>query len=141
MHQKLEKWTLTASEDDLPQLAAKIAAELGSPSVKDPFCLWLKGDLGSGKTTLTGFILRAFGLHSDMPVTSPTYTYLIEYQIKDSWFAHLDLYRAGPGFSFEDLGLTGYREYAGYFVEWPEQIPVNPSLIPPHVLEIDFAPR
>jgi tRNA threonylcarbamoyladenosine biosynthesis protein TsaE len=137
---KPEQWTQLAVEADLGTLAKRVVQSLEHCSSKSPFCLWLKGGLGAGKTTFTGYLLRELGLPEAVPVTSPTYTYLNEYKARGSWFAHLDLYRAGPQFSLDDLGLTGYREYAGYVVEWPDQIPESPDLIATHLLDIQFTP-
>lgn len=135
-------WTQTVSEKDLPELATRITRELSAFAAHSPegkFCLWLQGGLGAGKTSLTGAMLRALGLASGQPVTSPTYTYMNEYKIAGQWYAHLDLYRAGPHFSPEDIGLTDAREYSGLFIEWPTQIPENPSLLPTHTLTIEHA--
>lgn len=130
-------WTDTLTQAQTPAAAAAVIQALnGGPS---PFCLWLIGDLGAGKTTLVGDILHALGVPATTPVTSPTFTYMNEYRAGDQWYAHLDLYRAGPSLGLEDLGLVDARPFAGYFVEWPEQIPPNPALAPTHVLEITFA--
>ena len=136
-------WIMTASEAELPQVAAAVIQSLAATA---PFCLWLKGDLGAGKTTLVREVLRQLGLDRRIPVTSPTYTYLNDYQIGDSWFAHLDLYR-GDGSSAqgigsvlpsaETLGLAGGRPYQGLFVEWPERAGVDDlHLAPTHHLTI-----
>ena len=84
-------FSINANESDLAEVARKISASL---LAKDPFCLWLQGPLGAGKTTVTGYVLRELGLSGKTPVTSPTYTYMNEYPVNKSWFAHLDLYRA-----------------------------------------------
>jgi tRNA A37 threonylcarbamoyladenosine biosynthesis protein TsaE len=76
-------------------------------------------------------------------VTSPTYTYLNEYQISGSWYAHLDLYRGDKAPSAEELGLADARLFRGVFVEWPPVdaagAAADPYLAPTHVLEIAFA--
>lgn len=120
----------------LPDVARRIGESL---LARDPFCLWLKGPLGAGKTTVTGFVLRHLGLGDKTPVTSPTYTYMNEYPVNKSWFAHLDLYRANASLSSEDLGLVDARRFRGLFIEWPEKVQGDPNLRPTHVLEI--APR
>jgi tRNA threonylcarbamoyl adenosine modification protein YjeE len=132
-------WTTSYSKEELSQLAKRLIAEFDSQSKHTGgFCLWLVGPLGAGKTTLVGQILKELGLPREAPVTSPTYTYMNEYQIGDRWFAHLDLYRIKPGFSSEDLGLADARPYYGIFVEWPEKSPRDPYLQPTHILTIGF---
>jgi tRNA threonylcarbamoyl adenosine modification protein YjeE len=121
----------------LPEVARQIAESLLRD---DPFCLWLQGPLGAGKTTVTGEILRHLGLAERTPVTSPTYTYMNEYPVNKSWYAHLDLYRATASLSSEDLGLVDARRFRGLFIEWPEKVAGDPNLRPTHVLEIATLP-
>jgi len=104
-----------------------------------PFCLWLIGGLGAGKTTFAGEILKSLGLDPDFPVTSPTFTYLNEYQINTDWYAHIDLYRATSGFSLEELGFVDSRDFAGYVIEWPAAIDETTDILPPtHLLQIEM---
>jgi tRNA threonylcarbamoyl adenosine modification protein YjeE len=94
--------------------------------------------LGAGKTTLSRSILTGLGLSPDIPVTSPTYTYMNEYLIQGCWYAHLDLYRVKPGMTAEDLGLADAKPYRGILVEWPDMLPDDPFITPTHRLTIDF---
>ena len=122
---------------ELPVLATRVLAALEAGPA--PFCLWLIGDLGAGKTTLARHLLRGLGVPAHVPVTSPTYTYMNEYRTPVGvWYAHLDLYRAKDSFSLEDLGLVDARRYRGFLVEWPEAIPKNPAIDPTHVLTLNF---
>ena len=134
-------WTQVCSFHDLDNLTSKVVAELSSPDTPKPFCLWLSGPLGAGKTTIVGQLLRKLGLPELMPVTSPTYTYMNEYQIGTRWFAHLDLYRTKESLYSEDLGLADARSYDGFFVEWPEKKINDPFLQPTHTLTIEFGTK
>jgi tRNA threonylcarbamoyladenosine biosynthesis protein TsaE len=82
--------------------------------------IYLKGDLGAGKTTLVRGLLRGLGYTGR--VRSPTYT-LIEPYSFDSWAVyHLDLYRLSDARDLEDLGLRDLlSEKALLLVEWPER--------------------
>lgn len=128
-------WTRTSGQDEVDDIAQMVILELRS---FEPFRLWLIGDLGAGKTFLSGRILHGLGLSPRIPVTSPTYTYCNEYKIGNDWYAHIDLYRAGTQTSLEELGLVDARRYRGFLIEWPEQIPTHPILACDLALEITF---
>lgn len=82
--------------------------------------VFLHGQLGAGKTTLTRGVLRALG-HTGS-VKSPTYTLLEPYSLNGQDAFHFDLYRiADP----EELAFVGFDEIldgAGIkLIEWPER--------------------
>lgn len=92
--------------------------------------IYLHGDLGTGKTTLTRALLHAAG-HTGH-VKSPTYTLAEPYTIRIAGhpvdLIHFDLYRMASPEEFLD---AGFREYFGSHhicvVEWPEKAaPVLP---------------
>lgn len=127
-----------ASLDQLEELAAEFNRDWFQPFLErqGPFCFWLRGPMGAGKTTLCSHLLHDLGLPSFIPVTSPTYAYMNEYKIGDRTFAHLDLYRLPEASDPEELGLSTDHDFSGIFVEWPEKI-LDKSLIKPDfILEI-----
>ena len=76
----------------LPDEAATLAlgAKL-SKLLKPGWVVYLRGDLGAGKTTLVRGLLRALGYEGR--VKSPTYTLLESYDLSRFILQHYDLYR------------------------------------------------
>ena len=109
------------SLDDTADIAKEIASELEKYPKNKASIIFLEGDLGTGKTTLVKEILKSLGLSE--PVTSPTFTIIEPYLIKDKKIYHIDLYRIE---SRKELEVLGIEEYSAendclIFIEWPEK--------------------
>jgi len=82
--------------------------------------IFLEGDLGAGKTTLTRGFVRGLG-HKGV-VKSPTYTLIEPYKVGKSQVYHLDLYRVADPGELEYLGLREMlEEDAKVLIEWAER--------------------
>lgn len=131
---KYLKTLILNSEQDTKALAEQLATLPLTGSV------WLAGDLGAGKTTLTRYWLQALG-HTGA-VKSPTYTLVEPYSIqrKDGSIKpvyHADLYRLQDP---EELSFIGFDEYldepeALVIIEWASRAD---SYLPPPTLFIDM---
>lgn len=127
-----------ASEDQLVgHLIPKILSFLSA--AEKPFCLWLRGELGAGKTTLAGKLLHGLGVPANIPVLSPTFTYMTEYKTASGLIAHLDLYRMVEGDVDSVATLLADRTFVGLVVEWPERCPQAAEIAPTLILDISFA--
>jgi tRNA threonylcarbamoyladenosine biosynthesis protein TsaE len=100
--------------------------------------IYLHGDLGTGKTTLTRALLHAAGYAGH--VKSPTYTLAEPYAVPNAGHPldviHFDLYRMASAEEFLD---AGFREHFNgknvCIVEWPEQ---GKPVLPPADVELSL---
>jgi tRNA threonylcarbamoyladenosine biosynthesis protein TsaE len=106
---------ITANTDQTVDLG-RILGTLLEPG--DLVCLY--GDLGAGKTHFSYGI--ALGLEvRDAYVTSPTFTFVNEYQGRIPLY-HIDLYRLTDPSELEGIGFEEYIESDGATViEWAER--------------------
>lgn len=82
--------------------------------------IYLRGDLGAGKTSLARGILR--GLNFENKVKSPTYTLVEAYKVSRLYLYHFDFYRLDEPRAWIDAGFRDYfNEQAVCLVEWPER--------------------
>ncbi|HEX4023947.1 MAG TPA: tRNA (adenosine(37)-N6)-threonylcarbamoyltransferase complex ATPase subunit type 1 TsaE [Steroidobacteraceae bacterium] len=86
-----------------------------------PRCLFLSGELGTGKTTLAAALLRVLGVCE--VVNSPSYALVEVYPFPRGVAVHVDLYRLGSPDELEQLGLRDYlRADTLLVIEWPERV-------------------
>ncbi|HWW78229.1 MAG TPA: tRNA (adenosine(37)-N6)-threonylcarbamoyltransferase complex ATPase subunit type 1 TsaE [Steroidobacteraceae bacterium] len=109
----------TTTAEETEGFGAQLAST--RPAGDNTLCVvYLTGDLGAGKTTLTRGLLRSLGVTG--AVRSPTYTLVEFYEIGTLTTLHLDLYRLNDAAELDNLGL---REWARgghlWLIEWPER--------------------
>lgn len=84
----------------------------------DSLVILLEGDLGSGKTCFVQGIARGLEVPATVPVNSPTYTLMNQYQGRMR-ISHFDLYRLTSSADLIDLDFDSYLFDNGVtIVEW-----------------------
>lgn len=111
------------------QLGHELAATMPERAI-----VYLRGDLGAGKSALARAWLQALGVTGS--VKSPTYTLVEQYPIAAGQAAHLDLYRIAESAELDFLGLDELADSARlWLVEWPDR---GAGTIPAADLEIEL---
>lgn len=99
-----------------PEATAEFASDFAA-KLKPGAIVFLRGEMGSGKTAFVQSVLKALGCKDT--VTSPTFTLCCEYVFENKKALHYDLYRLS---SYDDLFSIGFfdNEADYIFVEWPQ---------------------
>ncbi len=116
---------ITTHLDD--SLATENLGALLATALKPALVLYLRGDLGVGKTTLVRGMLRGLGFAGK--VKSPTYTIVEPYAVSRLDLYHFDFYRFNLPEEYLDAGLDEYFDGSGIcVVEWPDKaLPYLPA--------------
>lgn len=100
-------------ESDLENVAQHVISALDKAHL-----IFLKGDLGAGKTRLVAEILRLYS--GFLEVTSPTFNILNIYENNNHRVFHYDLYRIKNFEEIFELGISDAIENDIVLIEWPE---------------------
>lgn len=118
-----------ADEAAVQRLAAEFAR-----SVRPPVVLYLRGDLGAGKTTFARAYVHALGYPGY--VKSPSYGLLETYKVQEQSVLHLDLYRIEDPEELEYLAIRDqFDDSTVLLVEWPDR---GANMLPAPDLVLDF---
>jgi len=118
-----------ADEAAVQELAARFARTLQPPAV-----IFLRGDLGAGKTTFARAYIHALGYQGY--VKSPTYGLLEIYRVAEQVVLHLDLYRIEHPEELEYLAIRDqFDDSTVLLVEWPDR---GAGCLPAPDLVLDF---
>lgn len=125
----MSETNFTYQIDDLPSVAKKLIASIGSRNI-----FLFHGEMGAGKTTLIKALCKELGVVDN--VTSPTFSIVNEYKIPTGKIFHFDFYRLKNQTEALDMGYEEYFYSGEYcFIEWPGMIP---DLIPDEHIDISI---
>lgn len=99
-------------EEDTKKLAKIIANKIGNNIV-----ICLIGELGAGKTFFVKSLAKELGFKDS--ITSPTFTYVKQYENDGLQLTHIDLYRLTSAHNNEDIIENFYNDGI-VAIEWPQ---------------------
>ena len=112
----IKRELIIKNENETRDFALKLAEELEAGDV-----LALIGDLGTGKTALTGYIAQGLGISDN--IVSPTFTIVREYTDGRLPLYHFDVYRITDPDEMFNIGAEEYFFGEGVcVVEWADLI-------------------
>ena len=120
------------SEEASAALAGQFAGVIEAPCV-----IYLRGDLGAGKTLFTRAYIHALGYQGY--VKSPSYGLLETYVVASKTILHLDLYRIEDPEELEYLAIRDlYGDDSVLMVEWPDR---GVSFLPAPDIVLEFVEK
>ena len=119
---------IVKSLEHLNYLSKKVADQL---TIND--CIFLIGEIGVGKTTLTRYLINYLQEKNNEKITevlSPTFNLLYEYDLKNIKIMHYDLYRIENESELKHLGIFSNTQETIKIIEWPQliNIPLSDKL-------------
>jgi len=116
-------------KEELSEIAQIILRDVQSKT------LLFYGEMGTGKTTLISAIVSEMGGVDS--TSSPTFSIVNEYKVKDDLVYHFDFYRLKNEYEALDMGIEDYIYSDSWnFIEWPEKIK---NLLPKNVTVLELS--
>ena len=123
---------IASNEEETKKIASKLAKDINNTNAT----ICLNGDLGSGKTTFSRYLIRSLlsnSINDDIP--SPTFTLLQIYEDQKRSIYHYDFYRLNK---IDELIELNYSESINNnicIIEWANKFK---KALPSNRIEINF---
>ena len=100
--------TKSSRIDISEEIKTKSIAEIFSKNIKVGDTIFLRGELGVGKTTFIKYLINSLQLIFNQSITeipSPTFNLVNEYQLEKLIIKHYDFYRINDEKELDNLGI------------------------------------
>ena len=94
--------------------------------------IFLYGEMGVGKTTFVKYFINELQILYNLPqteITSPTFSLLNEYQLKDIRIKHYDLFRVNRKEDIKNLNIFEKDNKLITLIEWPQLLTNTQNII------------
>ncbi len=123
---------IASNEEETKKIAKKLAKDINNTNAT----ICLNGDLGSGKTTFSRYLIRSLlsnNINDDIP--SPTFTLLQIYEDQKRSIYHYDFYRLNKIDELIELNYSESVENNICIIEWANKFK---KALPSNRIEIHF---
>ena len=93
--------------------------------------VFLYGEMGVGKTTFVKYLINEYQKINYLPqteITSPTFSLLNEYKVKDIRIKHYDLFRINRKEDIDNLDIFEKDNKLITLIEWPQLLADNKNI-------------
>ena len=123
---------IASNEEETKKIANKLAKDINNTNAT----ICLNGDLGSGKTTFSRYLIRSLlsnNINDDIP--SPTFTLLQIYEDQKRSIYHYDFYRLNKIDELIELNYSESIDSNICIIEWANKFK---KALPPNRIEVSF---
>jgi len=110
------------------EIKTKSIAKVFSNNIKVGDTIFLRGELGVGKTTFVRYLINFLQIKNKQSITeisSPTFNLIHEYQLGSIIIKHFDLYRINDEKELTNIGIYEDNLDEIRLIEWPEKMKKN----------------
>ena len=123
---------IASNEEETKKIANKLAKDINNTNAT----ICLNGDLGSGKTTFSRYLIRSLlsnNINDDIP--SPTFTLLQIYEDQTKSIYHYDFYRLSKVEELTELNYSESIDNNICIIEWANKFK---KALPSNRIEVNF---